>query len=70
MDQERYYVQNGELKANSSRIVPDVLVDSLTDLTKIKYSLEPGTIAHLKNGNDSWELSANREWILVGSVEL
>ena len=70
MDQERYYVQNGELKANGSRMIPDVLIDSMADLEKIKNLVEPGTIAHLKNEENSWELSANHEWVLVGSVEI
>lgn len=66
MDQKRYYVLDGELKANSSSIVPNVLLKSENDLEIIKDQVEPGTLAHLAEGNVTWELNAYREWIPVG----
>ena len=69
MDQERYYVINGELKANRSHAIPNVLIKNEDDLDVIKNLVEPGTYAHLATGNVMWELSASRNWVLVGGIE-
>lgn len=42
MDRERYYVLNGELKANTDYKIADVLMGDLSELELIQNMLEPG----------------------------